>query len=69
MERELAGLVRQTPGPELERLVADVRCPDHPEHRFVTDLERDDLHLSTCCEKGAQLAAKAAGLEIEWSLP
>jgi hypothetical protein len=69
MERELGRLVRRNLGPEIDRLVAEVRCPDHPEHRFVTDGEGDELHLSICCQKGAQLAAKAAGLDIEWSLP
>jgi hypothetical protein len=68
VQRELARLVSKL-GPETDRRVAGVKCPDHPEHQFLTESKDGEVHLMWCCPKGLGLAAEAAGLELEWKEP
>jgi hypothetical protein len=70
-ERQLKKQIEQNLGPAVRGAVRSVKCPDHPDHD-PPDVVRDgdDWQIVACCKRGAELAAKAAGLgEVTWRTP
>ena len=69
-ERELKRMVQQNLGPALRPAVRSVTCPDHPDHEPPDVAQSPDgtWHIVACCERGAELAAKAAGVgDVTWT--
>jgi hypothetical protein len=63
LQREIGGNLPSGLTDELR----NVRCPDHPEHRFEAISEAGRTRLAVCCQKGAEVAGAATGWNIEWT--
>jgi hypothetical protein len=71
-ERDLKKMVDKNLGPALRPKVQSVKCPDHRDHDPPDVVRGEDggWQIVACCKKGAELAAKAAGVgEICWRTP